>query len=135
MASPFHYNYAIICRIPDSFASKSVKPEQVKGELNVAKARVEYDTIREVLKNCDVNLIELQEDENYPDCCFVEDCAVVIGGTALITRPGHPSRQGEVCHEMCFLILPSFFMKTSYFLVKNYCETVISGFVLDLPGL
>lgn len=48
------------------------------------------------MKNCDVNLIELQEDENYPDCCFVEDCAVVIGGTALITRPGHPSRQGEV---------------------------------------
>ncbi|XP_025112236.1 N(G),N(G)-dimethylarginine dimethylaminohydrolase 1-like isoform X1 [Pomacea canaliculata] len=96
MANPFQCNYAIICRIPDSFAQRSVGAENIPGGLNLQKAREEYDTIREVLKNCDVNLIELQEDENYPDCCFVEDCAVVIGGTALVTRPGHPSRTGEV---------------------------------------
>ncbi|KAK7505052.1 hypothetical protein BaRGS_00003622 [Batillaria attramentaria] len=94
MASPFQFNYAIICRIPQSFATKAVGTDQ--APVNLEKAREEYETIREVLKSCDVNLIELQEDENYPDCCFVEDCAVVIGGTALITRPGHPSRQGEV---------------------------------------
>ena len=35
-------------------------------------------------------------DESHPDCCFVEDTAVVIGGRALATRPGHPSRRGEV---------------------------------------
>lgn len=98
MANPFQCNYAIICRIPDSFAQRSVGAENIPGGLNLQKAREEYDTIREVLKNCDVNLIELQEDENYPDCCFVEDCAVVIGGTALVTRPGHPSRTGEVCY-------------------------------------
>ncbi|XP_076454909.1 N(G),N(G)-dimethylarginine dimethylaminohydrolase 1-like isoform X1 [Babylonia areolata] len=96
MASPFQANYAIICRVPNSFQSRSVGSEQLKGGINLEKAREEYEMIREVLKNCDVNLIELQEDENYPDCCFVEDCAVVIAGTALITRPGHPSRQGEV---------------------------------------
>lgn len=96
MASPFHFNYAVICRIPQSFATRSVGAENFDGGVNLEKAREEYETIREVLKNCDVNLIELQEDENYPDCCFVEDCAVVIGGTALITRPGHLSRQGEV---------------------------------------
>jgi dimethylargininase len=92
--SPFHFNYAIICRIPESFATRAVGGEGQR--LDIEKARAEYDTVREVLKNCDVNLIELQEDENYPDCCFVEDTAVVIGGVALITRPGHPSRQGEV---------------------------------------
>ncbi|XP_070176956.1 N(G),N(G)-dimethylarginine dimethylaminohydrolase 1-like isoform X2 [Littorina saxatilis] len=95
MASPFHFNYAIICRIPQSFAARSIRPKDC-GEVDIEKAREEYETIREVLKNCDVNLIELQEDENYPDCCFVEDCAVVIGGTALITRPGDSTRQGEV---------------------------------------
>lgn len=103
MTSPFQFNYAIICRIPDSFADRSVGVED-GSQVNIEKAREEYDTIREVLKNCDVNLIELQEDESYPDCCFVEDCAVVIGGTALITRPGHVSRQGEVqlIEKLCF---------------------------------
>jgi dimethylargininase len=35
-------------------------------------------------------------DEAHPDGCFIEDAAVVIGDTALITRSGHPSRRGEV---------------------------------------
>ena len=30
-----------------------------------------------------------------PDGCFVEDQAVVVGRTALITRSGHPARRGE----------------------------------------
>lgn len=42
-----------------------------------------------------MNIIELQEDEDYKDCCCVEDCAVIIGGTALICRPGLKTRQGE----------------------------------------
>lgn len=37
----------------------------------------------------------LEADERYPDCCFVEDTAVLAGKCAVICRPGHPSRQGE----------------------------------------
>jgi len=33
--------------------------------------------------------------ENHPDCCFVEDCAVMIDGVALISNLGAPSRVGE----------------------------------------
>jgi dimethylargininase len=29
------------------------------------------------------------------DSVFIEDTAVVVGGTALVTRPGHPARRGE----------------------------------------
>ena len=66
--------------------------------MDVEKAKREYEQFKATLKNCDINIIELQEDENYPDCCFVEDCAVTIGGTALIARPV-ASRQGEVCFD------------------------------------
>lgn len=34
-------------------------------------------------------------DEAHPDCCFIEDTAVVIGGHALMTRQGNESRRGE----------------------------------------
>ena len=41
-------------------------------------------------------MVSLPADEVHPDCIFVEDNAVVIGRTALITRSGAPSRRGEV---------------------------------------
>ncbi|XP_050390587.1 N(G),N(G)-dimethylarginine dimethylaminohydrolase 1 [Patella vulgata] len=91
----FKYNYAIICRIPQTFQYKALRTKTGKP-IDIDRARKEYDDLRDILKNCDVNVIELQEDENYPDCCFIEDCAVCIGGTALIARPGHTTRQGEV---------------------------------------
>jgi len=34
--------------------------------------------------------------EGHPDACFIEDTAVVVGERALVTRPGHPARRGEV---------------------------------------
>jgi dimethylargininase len=34
-------------------------------------------------------------DDRYPDCVFIEDTAVIIGSTAVITRTAAPSRRGE----------------------------------------
>jgi dimethylargininase len=38
----------------------------------------------------------LEPDEAYPDATFVEDTAIVTARGAILTRPGAPSRQGEV---------------------------------------
>ena len=40
-------------------------------------------------------MTELPADESLPDCVFIEDTAIVIGNTALITCPGHESRRAE----------------------------------------
>lgn len=34
--------------------------------------------------------------DGYPDACFIEDPAVVLDDVAVLTRPGAPSRRGEV---------------------------------------
>lgn len=52
------------------------------------------------LREIGLDVIELPADENHPDCMFVEDIAVVCNGTALLTRPGHPSREKEVANVM-----------------------------------
>ena len=92
--NPHKYNYAIVCRIPNSFAERGDTSEE--NRIEIETAREEHRQLVESLRKCKVNTIELQEDEDYKDCCCVEDCAVVIGGTALITRPGLKTRQGEV---------------------------------------
>jgi len=96
----FSYNYAIVCRVPRSFAERGAGPDSKNIDPEGAKA--EHRQLVDVLRKCSLNIIELQEDEDYKDCCCVEDCAVVIGGTALITRPGLKIRQGEVSPHPAF---------------------------------
>ncbi|KAL3872142.1 hypothetical protein ACJMK2_040093 [Sinanodonta woodiana] len=93
MTSAFRFNYAVVSRIPQSFAERGNKDPS--KQIDVERAREEHKLFIETLRKCEINIIELQEDEAYPDCCFVEDCAVIIGSVAIITRPGLTSRQGE----------------------------------------
>jgi dimethylargininase len=50
----------------------------------------------EALRSCGLELSVLEADERYPDGIFVEDTAVVAARAAVATRPGAPSRAGEV---------------------------------------
>ena len=92
--SAFRFNYAIVCRVPNSFADRGTRDEARR--IDVEQTRFEHRQLVDTLRKCEVNIIELQEDEDYKDCCCVEDCAVIIGGVALIARPGLKSRHGEV---------------------------------------
>ena len=64
--------------------------------IDVAAARREHAAYVEALQALGFEVIVLAADERFPDGCFVEDCAVVHEGRALMTRPGAPSRRGEV---------------------------------------
>jgi dimethylargininase len=50
----------------------------------------------EALERCGLELTQLEPDERYPDSTFVEDTAVLIPATAILTQPGAASRIGEV---------------------------------------
>jgi dimethylargininase len=50
----------------------------------------------EALQSCGLNLIRLPPDERHPDSTFVEDTAIITSRGAVITRPGAPSRLGEI---------------------------------------
>lgn len=53
------------------------------------------DKYVDTLRSLGLQVLLLDADEAHPDCCFVEDTAVCIDRTALITFPGHDSRVGE----------------------------------------
>lgn len=48
------------------------------------------------LEDCGLTVTYLEADPAYPDSTFVEDTAVLTEGGAMLTRPGAPSRLGEV---------------------------------------
>jgi dimethylargininase len=50
----------------------------------------------EALRECGLTITTLDADLNHPDSTFVEDTAVLTQRAAILTRPGAPSREGEV---------------------------------------
>jgi hypothetical protein len=95
---PFDYTHAVVRKIPSSFADnyQKINAHKVKRGIQLARATEQLTKYIAILKICGVDVITLSAEEKYPDCVFVEDCAVIIGNKACITRPGHPSRRGEV---------------------------------------
>lgn len=60
------------------------------------RAMKQHEAYCAALERCGIKLIRLEADERYPDSTFVEDVAVITERGAIMTRPGAPSRTGEV---------------------------------------
>jgi dimethylargininase len=85
---------ALLRSIPQSFADAlaAVRPEP---PIDPALARVQHAAYRAALEACGADVEVIAADEACPDCCFIEDVAVVENGVALIARSGAPSRRAE----------------------------------------
>ncbi len=59
-------------------------------------ALVQHRAYCDALVRCGLSLVELGPDAEHPDSTFVEDTAVLTERCAVITRPGAPSRSGEI---------------------------------------
>jgi dimethylargininase len=66
------------------------------GRVDIKRALAQHAAYTAALRACGLTVVELPPDPAHPDACFVEDTAIVTARGALLTRPGHPSRQGEV---------------------------------------
>jgi dimethylargininase len=67
-----------------------------RAPLNVALAFAQHRAYVGLLERHGYELTWAPRLDDHPDGVFVEDAIVVVDGTALLTRPGAPSRQGEV---------------------------------------
>ncbi len=66
------------------------------GAPDLAKALDQHERYCEALTHCGLTLVRLPADDRHPDSTFVEDTAILTPRGAILTRPGAPSREGEV---------------------------------------
>lgn len=66
------------------------------GPPNYELAVAQHEAYCLALDQCGLTLIRLDADPRHPDSSFVEDTAVLTDKCAILTRPGAPSRAGEV---------------------------------------
>jgi dimethylargininase len=76
----------------DSFASAI---SSSGATIDPARAREQHALYCQALATAGVRVEALPPADAYPDSCFMQDPALVIGGRAVITRPGAASRLGE----------------------------------------
>jgi dimethylargininase len=66
------------------------------GAPDLERAIEQHEAYCRALASCGLEVISLAADEAHPDSTFVEDTAVLTARGAIITRPGAPSRRGEI---------------------------------------
>lgn len=85
-----------IVRTPSSSLIHGITTSSYLGKPNYEQALIQHQAYINALIHCNVEVTILPPIEHHPDSCFLEDVAIVTSQYALFTRPGAPSRQGEV---------------------------------------
>lgn len=85
---------AIVRGVSDSF-EKALASYFGRGPTDIREAKLQHSVYVSKLEELGVTIKFISADSNFPDCCFVEDHAVIAGDSALITNAGHDSRLGE----------------------------------------
>ncbi|CEG83397.1 hypothetical protein RMATCC62417_17323 [Rhizopus microsporus] len=88
--------YAIVRDIPDTFDQCVTAVDNTSSPINVELAKKQHEEYVKVLKEHVDHVIEVPADPLHPDCCFVEDTAVVVQDRAIINHLGAASRRKEV---------------------------------------
>jgi dimethylargininase len=88
------FSRAVVCPPGANFAAGLTSVRL--GEPVHALALKQHEAYCAALVQCGLELLRLEPDERHPDSTFVEDAAVVTERGAILTRPGAPSRTGEV---------------------------------------
>lgn len=94
MSRNLNFEYALVCKtIPNSLMNGlSLEAHE---PLDLKKAKEQHELYLNYLTESNVKLVEIEPDDAYPDCVFVEDTAIAIDNRILITNPGAESRRGE----------------------------------------
>jgi len=87
-------SHALVRSVPNSFTS-ALANFFGAGPTDVESARKTHTTYCDVLRSNGIKVTTIAADDEYPDCIFVEDQAVIIDGYVLLPVPGAPSRVGE----------------------------------------
>lgn len=86
--------HAIVRGVPETY-DRCVRPAELDHAICIHTARRQHDGYCRALEGLGLELIRLEADDSFPDCCFVEDPAIVVGDNAIIACMGAESRRGE----------------------------------------
>ena len=98
LADYFHYTTVVVgsqANITENFARNAIRFCEPQEPVDLKKAKLQHENHVKELRKLVQNVVVVPTEPNFPDQIFVEDPAVVLDGTAFITRMKPPTRAGE----------------------------------------
>lgn len=86
--------HAIVRDVPPTF-DRCIQPFKAHENIDVDAAIEQHRGYCQALARAGLAITRVPADERFPDCCFVEDPALVVGDLRVVTRMGAESRRGE----------------------------------------
>ena len=86
---------ALLRGVPETLSHCELTHRQ-REPIDLGRAVAQHAAYGELLRSLGLHVVELPADPAFPDCCFVEDTAVVLDEVALVAMPGAASRRGEL---------------------------------------
>ena len=85
----------VLVRLPANSVNQGLRIND-RGAVDVERAKSQHADYCEELKKLGYSIdLVLPPDDRYPDSVFVEDPALIVGNTLVVTRLRRPERQGE----------------------------------------
>jgi len=84
-----------LVRAPASSLASGLVTHLTRKRVNLDLADAQWDAYVETLQECGWRIVEVDARDDLADSVFVEDTAVILGNTAVITSPGAPERVDE----------------------------------------
>ncbi|XP_035661099.1 N(G),N(G)-dimethylarginine dimethylaminohydrolase 1-like [Branchiostoma floridae] len=88
------FTRAVVREVSDNVNNATRSPISTE-DIDLDKCRAEWELYVQTLRDLGLDVTVIPQDPSLPDCMFVEDSCIVVGDTALITRPACGPRQGE----------------------------------------
>lgn len=85
---------ALLRALPKSFAD-ALQQHPSLVPIDVKKAHLQHENYSDIIRANVEQVLEVEVDERHPDCCFIEDTALIVGQDVIITRIGAESRRDE----------------------------------------
>jgi dimethylargininase len=84
-----------ITHVPSPNLSRCELTHVKRSAIDYSRACEQHAAYRETLEKCGATVVTLDVNRDLPDCCFVEDTAVVLDEIAILTPMGTQLRRGE----------------------------------------
>src|SRR5687768_3993177 len=85
-----------IVRAPSPRLAEAELTHLERQPIDLPRALAQHAAYISLLREHGLEIVAAAEAPEHPDGVFVEDTLVVIGGRAILTRPGAASRRGEL---------------------------------------
>jgi dimethylargininase len=95
MIRPMSSQRKALVRRPGNRLAEGIVTHVERRPVDAALALAQWERYVEALAAAGWEPVEVDPAEDCPDAVFVEDTLVVLGGVAVIARPGAPSRRPE----------------------------------------